>query len=53
MRFGADLVFLEEDPEFLSASELTVFFLHAPHDLGDITLSVVVAGIADKDIEVE
>jgi len=49
----ADLVFLEEDPELLSASEVTVFVLDAGHELGDISLPVVVAGVADKKIEVE
>ena len=49
----ADLVFLEEDAEFLSTGEVTVFFLDAGHELGDIPLPVVMAGVADKKIEVE
>jgi hypothetical protein len=50
---AADLDFLEEHVEFLSASEVTVFFLDAGHELADIPLPVVVVGVADKKIEVD
>jgi hypothetical protein len=49
----ADIVFLKEDPEFLFAGKVTVFFPDVRHDLGAIPVLVVVAGITYKKIKIE
>ena len=49
----ADIVFLKEDPEFLFAGEVTVFFRDAHNDLGGMPVPVVVVGIAYEKIKIE
>ena len=41
-----ELALVEEDAEFLAASEVTVFFLDESNKLGDAPLPVVVAGVS-------
>ena len=47
-----ELAPVEEDAEFLTASEVTVFLLDESNELGDAPLPVVVARVADEKIEV-
>lgn len=44
---------VEKDLEFLSAGEVTVFLLYATNEFRDLSLTVVIAGVTDKKIEVE
>jgi hypothetical protein len=50
---SADIVFLKEDPEFLDAGEVTMFFLDARHDLANMPVPVFVAGTAYEKIKIE
>ena len=50
---AANLIFLEEGVELLSASEVTVFLLDAGHELRDRTVTVVAVGVADEKVEME
>ena len=47
-----EVALVEEDSEFLAASEITVFLLDVSNELGDVPLPVVLAGVADEKIEV-